>query len=381
MNTPTVAQCNTFYEQIKKCELLDLRDNRGKKHCLALVLLSVIIALYRNRDGVLSSIHRSMQNTHIELCSYLQIEYVRPVSRAQLPLILKKIDVKIFSDLQFSFFGKALSENKKKWFAGDGKELRGSIAKGEKRGDAVVQVVSHETRNVHSQAFYNGKKESEIPCVRQLLDGELCTQKISLDALHLNPETTSMIEKKEGHYLIGLKENQKELYDDMSKLSKQKISIKSHQEVEKGHGRVNKWEYENYAINEEYFDERWSESNFQTLIKVERTSFECKTNKESVETSYYLSNLKASDEKEQELFNAVRNHWRVETNNYVRDITFKEDNLKTKESVISKVLACGRTLAINLLNTLKLSNIRAKIEAFADDFQALMLWMTEMKIL
>ena len=90
MNTPIAAQCKTFYEQIKNCELLDLRDNRGKKHCLALVLLSVIIAMYRNRDGILSSVHRSMKNTHVELCAYLEIEYVQPVSRAQLPLILKK---------------------------------------------------------------------------------------------------------------------------------------------------------------------------------------------------------------------------------------------------------------------------------------------------
>ena len=103
MNTPIVAQGNTFYEQIKNCELLDLRDNRGKKHSLALVLLSVIIAMYRNRDGVLSSIHRSMQNTQVELCSYLQIEYVRTVSRAQLPLILKKRKQNFFQNFNFYF--------------------------------------------------------------------------------------------------------------------------------------------------------------------------------------------------------------------------------------------------------------------------------------
>lgn len=272
-------------------------------------------------------------------------------------------------------------KNKKKWFAGDGKELRGSIGKGDKRGDAVVQVVCHQTREVYSQTFYNGKKESEIPCVRQLLDGLLGTQNISLDALHFNPETTGMIAEKEGNYLIGLKENQKELLDDMTKFSEQKTSIKRHQEIEKGHGRIDKWEYKSYAIETEYFDERWVKSNFQTLIKVERASYECKTQKERAETSYYMSNLKISDEKEYELFNAVRNHWKVETNNYVRDVTFKEDNLKTKEATISSVLACGRTFAINLLNRIKPTNMRAQIELFADDFQSLMLWLSEMKVL
>lgn len=103
MNTPIIAQGSTFFEQIKNCELLDLRDNRGKRHSLALVLLSVIIAMYRNRDGILSSVHRSMQNTHIELCAYLQIEYVRPVSRAQLPLILKKQMQRFFQNFNFYF--------------------------------------------------------------------------------------------------------------------------------------------------------------------------------------------------------------------------------------------------------------------------------------
>ena len=190
-----------------------------------------------------------------------------------------------------------------------------------------------------------------------------------------------MIDKNDGNYLIGLKENQKELLDDMAKLSEKKAPIQSYQELEKGHGRIDKREYKSYAIDEEYFDQRWDESNFNTLIKVERTSFECKTEKTSAETSYYMSNLKISDEKENELFIAVRNHWKVETNNYVRDVTFKEDNLKTKEVAISKAMACSRTFAINLLNKTKTKNMRAQIESFADDFQKLMLWLSEMKVL
>lgn len=91
MNTPISLQSNTFYEQIKMCQNLDLRDARGKIHCLAFVLLGVMLSLYRNRDGNLSSIHRSMVNTHKELCSYMKLEGVLVVSRAQLPLILKKL--------------------------------------------------------------------------------------------------------------------------------------------------------------------------------------------------------------------------------------------------------------------------------------------------
>jgi len=38
-----------------------------------------------------------------------------------------------------------LNESEKEWFAVDGKELRGSIESGEKRGEALVLAVAHET--------------------------------------------------------------------------------------------------------------------------------------------------------------------------------------------------------------------------------------------
>jgi hypothetical protein len=85
----------------------------------------------------------------------------------------KKVDVVIFNEFVLSFFGIKLTANQKEWFASDGKELRGSILKGDTRGQAVVQVVSHKNRMVYKQGFYNGKKESEHPCVLGLLDAKV----------------------------------------------------------------------------------------------------------------------------------------------------------------------------------------------------------------
>ncbi len=138
MKTLLPVQSSTFYEVLKNCEKLDLRDRRGKVHCIGLVLIGVINGLYRNRNGILSGIHRSVKNTYAPLCHYLGIENTVPISRAQLPVLLKKIDIGFFAKLLFDFTGVVLSEQEKQWFAADGKELRGSIAKGEKRGEAVV---------------------------------------------------------------------------------------------------------------------------------------------------------------------------------------------------------------------------------------------------
>lgn len=278
------------------------------------------------------------------------------------------------------FFGVSLSEEIKKWFSFDGKELRGSIAKGSKRGIAVVQAVCHQDRETHAETFYDGKKESEIPCVRALLKAGLSTQKSSLDALHLNLETTKIINKNKGIYLIGLKENQPELLTEMTSLLTLIPANNTLKDPsEKGHGRIDERHYKSFDISTVGFDKRWKHANFQTLIWVERTSYECKTKKESKEVSYYLSNMKQPQGNE--LFEATRNHWKIETNNHVRDVTFHEDVLKTTKSHLSKIVASCRTLLINLLSKEKYENMTAQLELFSDDFQLLCSWLKKIKFL
>ncbi|WP_338813106.1 hypothetical protein V9L05_17365 [Bernardetia sp. Wsw4-3y2] len=141
---------------------LDLRDSRGKFHDLALVLLELSLALLRKCDGNLSSLHRSMQNKHDELCAFLGLSTdVKVISCSYLLVCLKKVSLYHFEKLLFEMYGVNLNEEQKKWFAGDGKELRCSIEKGKKRGEALVQLVNQENRHVLGQSYYNGTKESE----------------------------------------------------------------------------------------------------------------------------------------------------------------------------------------------------------------------------
>ena len=91
----------------------------------------------------------------------------------------------VFEGLLFADYGIKLNEQEKQWFAIDGKELRGSIETGRRRGEAIVQAVSHKDLQVAAQDYYAGEKESEVLIVRKLLeDRGLAKQKTSLDALH-----------------------------------------------------------------------------------------------------------------------------------------------------------------------------------------------------
>lgn len=326
-----MEQETTFYKELQNHQDLDLRDNRGKRLNLALVLLGVIIGLLRKRDGVLSSIHRSMKNNLVKLCSSLGIDNERVISRAHLPRILAKVSMVAFEELLFKYCGIALNDEQKKWLSGDGKELRGSIEKGDKRGEASVQIVSHEDRAVIGQAFYNGAKESEKPCLQQLVKQTGAkSQKITADALHLCPTMTELVHGADGEFIIGLKENQKELLGDMIDHTQVFKPKAEHKTVDKGHGRVEIRKYACFDVSGEYFESRWGKSGFSSLLRADRTRISLKTNESSEQVSYYISNGKAKNALE--YFEAIRNHWSIEVNNHYRDVSLKEDQLRTKKS-------------------------------------------------
>lgn len=331
---PCQKDNRSFFEKLQSVEGLDLRDNRGKRHDLAVVLVGVMIALLSNRDGNLSSIQRHLKNHYEKLVAHLAVERKTAVSRSQLPLILGAVSVSVFERLLFENYGIELTPAEKKWFAIDGKELRGSIETGNKRGEAVVQAVSHSGREVAAQDYYSGEKESEVPVVRKLLeDGGLASQKISLDALHCKPLTLKIIIENKGKYFVGLKENQKELKKQVTAASRNAAFLAKHTTLEKGHGRIEAREYEFYDVLEMEKAERWQNCQIRTAIKVKRERTQLKSGKKSIEEAFYVSNIVGDYE---ELAEAVRNHWQVETNNHIRDVSLKEDKMRSKKRSYSK---------------------------------------------
>jgi len=365
-----LEQETTFYEELQANDELDLRDRRGKKHDMAFILLGVMIGLLRNRDGTLSSIHRCMVNTHARLCELLSLDIERVVSRAQLPRILENVNQVLFEQLLLSFFNIELSEHERQWFAGDGKELRGSIEKGDKRGEVSVQIVRHEDGAVVGQAFYNGTKESEKPCLQELVETTgVKKQHITADALHLDPAMTALVEQAGGVFVIGLKDNQKDLLQDMVDHTNAFYAKVTHATVDKGHGRLEIRKYACFDISQEYFENRWNNSGFRSLISVQRSRTVLKSNESSEETAYYISNGKSG--KALEYFEAVRNHWAIEVNNHYRDVSLKEDKFRTKKKPITKLMASARTLVLELFRRWKPSNVIAQMERFQDCFDEL----------
>ena len=285
-------------------------------------------------------------------------------------MLLSKVDIQELIKLTAGTYDFKINKMAQSWFSADGKELRGSISTGSKRGDCVVQVVDQVTREVVGETFYNGKKESEVPAVKKMLEQtNLKTQKISLDALHLKPDTLKLIEKASGKYLVGLKGNQKKLLAKMKRSLWDLSLFHDRSDYEKRSGRYEQRNYTCYDISKVAIDERWEKINFKTLIQVHRKRKILKTNKQTEEVAYYITNISAkSVEIAEELFDAVRNHWQVEVNNNIRDTILKEDKLCTSNSYSTRTIASCRTLTIRLLDIMKPKNRSAQLDLFADKF-------------
>ena len=202
-------QDRAFFALLEQYPDLDGGDNRGKKHSLPLVLMGVVMALLAGRDGNLSASQRHMKNQFQILCATLSLPAIRVTSRAQLPRLLARVNYPRLARLIQQHYGFSLPQDFKDWLSGDGKELRGSIAKGQQRGEVCVSIVTQAQAMV-AQTYDNGTKESERPAITNLLtDNGLLNKKILLDALHLVPSLLEAIHQATGTYLIGLKANQR----------------------------------------------------------------------------------------------------------------------------------------------------------------------------
>ncbi len=345
----------------------DPRDNRGKRHELAFVLGCTILAIMSGRHKV-SEIHRFIVNRFSWLQTLFTRPEAKPISRAQLPRILDAVDWNALNRIIETFFGFTLAKENDEWVSTDGKVLKGTITdkNNAHENEQIVTIVGHKSQEIYYQRKMSGAKSSEITEVRNLLkETGMLKAKITLDSLHSNPDTLEPINLAGGKYLVQIKENQPKLLEKLSTISKQETPEEIIETKEKGHGRHEERTGSFFSLEEHTFDKRWTDSNFQTLVVMDRETEEKKSGKESLERSYYISNDTLQDH-EKELFTAIREHWHIESNHYIRDVTFDEDNVKTKDKNQAQNLSLLRTVAIKIIRKMNPKNFKKITEDFCD---------------
>lgn len=323
-----------------------------------------------------------MTNQFDSLLLATQLTGRKPISRAQLPLLLAKVNGSRFAQILFDWFGFVLDEEQKQWFSLDGKELRGSIQPGHSRGEVVVSAMAHQNRQVVGQQFYRGDKESERPAVSQLLNEQgLWGQKLSLDALHLIPTTLQSVHAAAGVYVVGLKGNQDHLYRHCICQSLfQRVDYERVDEPRRHHGRLEQRTYRCVQVGVPALAPRWRKAGLTTLVWVVRSREKLGVVSEQV--SYFVSNQQPGRQQDaDELFDAIRQHWTIEVMHHKRDVTLSEDDLRTGQASISRLMGSLRTLVVNLLEKANTRNMAAQMDSFADKFHTLIQFLTQQMVL
>jgi predicted transposase YbfD/YdcC len=350
--------------------LTDPRDNRGKRINLAFIVGAVVLAIMSGRSRP-SSIHRYVWNRAGWLRKVTKMPGARLISRAHLPRLLGVVPLGELNDIVEAHFGVRLEVNENdEWVAIDSKTLRGTTNADDKQGERTLLAITHTKRDILAQRPMSGPKPSEITAARELLrETGLEKGKVTLDALHRNPTTTAQINLAGGIYIIQVKDNQEELRKQCERLASEDDPLEVITAMEKGHGRHETRQGAFFDMEKNEFAERWSDSRLRTLIVMERQTIKIARRQVSSEVSYYVSNQEVSREQsnvQSELFTAIRRHWSVESENWIRDVTFNEDHVKTKCADQAHVMACLRTFVVKLFRKANLKNFQAALETFCD---------------
>ena len=104
------------------------------------------------------------------------------------------------------------------------------------------------------------------------------------------------------------------------------------------------------------------------FIAVDRERADLADRMTSMETSYYLSDLRPDQAGPAELACYIRGHWGIENrSHFVRDRTFDEDRSQVRVGGAPQVLATLRNLAISILRLNGFKNIAAGLRWVAWD--------------
>jgi predicted transposase YbfD/YdcC len=237
----------------------------------------------------------------------------------------------------------------------DGKRLAGSEDKFlGKRAIYMVSAWAEENEIVLGQRKVDEKSNeiTAIPELLKLLAISGCI--VTIDAIGTQTQIAKTIMEAQADYVLSVKENQGHLFEDISVLLAvdqahdfKYATLAHHQEVNKGHGRIETrecWSTSDPAYLNLIRDrENWVGLRSIAMVVSTRMVGDKQTKK----TRYYISSLPSDPER---LLHVVRRHWAIENElHWVLDVAMNEDHSRVRKDQAPENLAVLRHIALNLL--------------------------------
>jgi predicted transposase YbfD/YdcC len=234
----------------------------------------------------------------------------------------------------------------------DGKKLKGvsPTSKGN-RGLYLMNAWVSENRFCICQEKVEDKS-NEITVIPKVLDSlDITDSVVTIDAMGTQTKIAGKIVSKGGHYLLSVKENQKELFEDIACAFRTNSGYHITEEIEKDHGRIETRKCS--ILPAQVFlleDNLQAWENINTLVKIEsKREIKGSTHEE---TRYYISDEKGEPASYYQAL--VRGHWGIENQlHWHLDVTFKEDTCRARKGFSPQNLSVIRKLALQIISNAK----------------------------
>jgi predicted transposase YbfD/YdcC len=236
----------------------------------------------------------------------------------------------------------------------DGKVLRRSHDR--LLGKAAIDMVSAwatENHLVLGQVKVD-EKSNEITAIPQLLQAlEVSGCIITIDAMGCQTEIAREIIQQDADYVLALKDNQGNLFDDVKLLfddledsDYKAYSYNYHETVNKGHGRIEIRECWTISDIDTICHlrgfKKWEKLRTVSRIRAQRWIGEEK----SSEDRYHIASTTGA----KKVLGTVRSHWGVENSlHWTLDMAFDEDRSRIRKEYGAENFAVLRHIALNLL--------------------------------
>lgn len=330
--------------------LEDPRDTRGKRYKLIDILIMTIYGLLCGLTDYVN-IADFMKLKEDYFTKLLGLENGTP-SHDCLSDLFASIDSKKFMEIFIEWTKEIVKKKTGKDISIDGKAIRSATDK-INNGNIpyIVSAFIGEIGLSIGQVKVDDKSNeiTAIPELLDLLNIEGAT--ITIDAIGTQEEIVNKIVEKKGHYVLKVKDNQRELRKQIKSQFEAYNNLYGNSEVihkktmEKDHGRMEEREYFlTYNTSKIEDKNKWKTVNALGYEKVLRTI----NDETTITENYYIIDYKITIDN---FIKSNRDHWNIECGLHWRlDVIMDEDHSRNRVKNSINNLSIMRKIVFNLAN-------------------------------
>ena len=346
--TVNIESIGSYFESLS-----DPRHTRNRKHLLVDIVVIAVCGIVCGCDGP-TAIHRWAANRREWLDQFLTLPNGIP-SRDCIRRLLMALNPEAFQKCFQDWIAQPIQTDGSgpaRLIAIDGKTCRRSHNASQDLGPLHIVSAWASEEGIALGQVATEDKSNEITAIPLLLEQiDLTNSLITIDAMGCQKEIARDIVNGGGDFVITVKDNQPKLREAIKtyffhhlERDLEDLKYRCHETSEAAHGRIDERSYfltkipPDFRVKKEW---PWVKAIGYTLRVTEHTD-----GSETDETRYYILSRYLSGKRFSE---AVRSHWGIESMHWVLDVTFREDDSRTRERTLGNNLSWLRRFAVTLL--------------------------------